>query len=159
VLKTAGSNLALAALAALGAAPLLRRLRTGDGVIAAAAAAVVAFVFVMHLFWQPSIKERAFIVVMPAVIYLMARAASAATENKATRWLVAAVPAAAALSPLLGVSEHFKDRERFGEVAKVYREAGDCDGAPVLAYFRTQQHPAYYPLFTRTALVGAHPKG
>jgi hypothetical protein len=159
LIKTAGSNLALAALAILGAAPLLRRFRAADGVIAAAATAVIAVVFAMHLFWQPSIKERAFIVIMPGVIYLMARAAAAAPQSRTTRRLAAAVPVLAALSPFLFASEHFKDRERFAEVAKVYKGAGDCDGAPVLAYFRTQQHPAYYPLFTRTALVGAHPKG
>lgn len=158
VVKTFGSNLP-AFIAAFLAVPVLARQRDrSDAALLCAVILSVVIAFAIHLFALPAlIKERAFIVIMPAVIWLAVRALSAlAPEQKRARALAAFVPAAAIVSPFLFIPEYFKDREQIGEVREAIANAGDCAGQPVLTYFRpSEQAQDFHALMIGAALKGA----
>lgn len=154
LVKTFGSNLAATILAGTGVAAALRARNVQAGTIAFAVLGTVLGVFTLDLFWTPMIKERAFIVIMPGVVWLMVEAVSHAPQRRWTDALARAIPVVAIVTPLAFAGEHFKDRERFDEVRAVYEAAGHCEDARIYAFFRTYQHPAYFPFFTRAALTG-----
>jgi len=157
LVKTFGSNLALTALAVAGASAAWRLQDRRAVVLVFAVVGAICVVFALHLAWAPLIKERAFIVFMPALIWLMVEAASRAPSGRVTKFLAAAIPIAAMFSPLLFVGEYLKDRERFSEVRAVYERYPSCQNASIYAYFRSYQHEDYYPYFTRMALTGGVP--
>ncbi len=156
-LKTFASNLVATAAALLCAAPLIRRRDPFSPVLALSILATALISFAIHIFWVPLIKERAFTVVMPATTYLLVMAMQSLTpmQTRAAR-LIAFVPLAAALSPVLMVSEYFKDFEHTPEVRRMIAKGGDCAGAPIVAYYRpTDQGDGYAEFMTRRALAGA----
>jgi hypothetical protein len=155
--KTLASNLAATVAAVLCAGALIRRRDPFDAVLALAVVATVLFAFGVHLFWAPLIKERAFIVVMPATSYLLARAMDSVGvgQPRAAR-LIAWVPIVAALSPLLFVTEYFKNFEHTPEVRRMIAKGGDCAGAPIVAYYRpSNQGQDFAEFMTRRVLKGA----
>jgi hypothetical protein len=155
--KTLASNLVATLAALLCAAPLIRRRDPFDGVLALAIVSTVLIAFGVHLFWVPLIKERAFIVVMPATSYLLVRAMASvgAGQPRAAR-LIAWVPLVAALSPLLLVSEYFKNFEHTPEVRQLIAKGGHCAGAPIVAYYRpSDQGQDFAEFMTRRMLAGA----
>lgn len=153
--KTFGSNLAFTVLAILGVGIMARRRDVGMLVLFAAICGTVTSIFILHAFWTPMIKERAFIVIMPAVIWLMQEAARSAPFTKLTRRLIIAIPFVAMITPFLFGAEYFKDREQLGEVRANYRLFDSCDEAEIYAFFRSFHHPEFYPYLTRTALTGS----
>lgn len=158
VVKTFGSNLAAAALLFVTGAALLRRRSAIDLVLALSVASVVAIAFALHLTLIGAlIKERAFIVIMPAIIFLIVRAIDLSASTDRSPRLRAAIPIAALLSPLLFLGEYAKDREHWGEVRAMIRAAGPgCAGAPVIMYNRPSLQAADFHRFvTVTALQGA----
>ena len=155
--KTLASNLAATVVAVLCAAPLIRRRDPFDGVLAGAIVSTVLIAFGVHLFWVQLIKERAFIVVMPATSYLLVRAMDSvgAGQPRAAR-LIAWVPIVAALSPLLMVSEYFKNFEHTPEVRRLIDKGGQCAAAPIVAYYRpSAQGEDFAEFMTRRMLAGA----
>lgn len=158
IVKTLGSNLAAAGVLIVMSAALLRRRSAFDVVLALAFLSAVVIAFILHFTFVPAlIKERAFIVVMPAVIYLTVRATALAEEGGAAPRLRAAVPILAALSPILFLGEYTKDREHWGEARAVIAAAGpSCAGAPVVAFNRVSAQAAdFHPYVTQMALRGA----
>ena len=155
--KTLASNLAATIAAVLCAGALIRRRDPFDAVLAMAIVGTVLIAFGVHLFWVPLIKERAFIVVMPATSYLLVRAMDSVGEGQPrAAWLIGWVPIVAALSPLLMVSEYFKNFEHTPEVRQLIAKSGDCAGAPVVAYYRpTNQAPDFADFMTHRVLAGA----
>ena len=154
--KTLASNLAATIAAVLCAGALIRRRDPFDAVLALAIVGTVLIAFGVHLFWVPLIKERAFIVVMPATSYLLVRAMDSvgAGQPRAAR-LIAWVPIVAALSPLLFVSEYFKNFEHTPDVRKLIASSGQCAGAPVVAYYRpSDQGQDFGEFVTRRVLAG-----
>lgn len=137
IVKTFGSNLAAFIAAGLCAGALIRRRQAIDAVLALAIGSTVLIAFALHLFYTPIIKERGFIVVMPALILLAVRAMGEAGEGQTwARRLIAWTPLVAVVSPFLFVGEFFKDRERLSEVRRLISESGACRDAPVGVYFR-----------------------
>jgi hypothetical protein len=155
--KTLASNIAATLAALLGAGVLARRRDPFDAVLALSIVSTVLIAFAVHLFWVPLIKERAFIVVTPATSYLIVRAMDGLRpDQRRAAWLVRAVPLVAVLSPLLFVSEYFKDFEHTPQVRRLIAEGGACAGAPVVAYYRpTDQGQDFAAFMTRRALAGA----
>ena len=159
--KTLASNLAATVAALLCAGALIRRRDPIDAVLALAIVGTVLIAFGVHLFWVPLIKERAFIVVMPATSYLLVRAMDSvgAGQPRAAR-LIGWVPIVAALSPLLFVTEYFKNFEHTPEVRRLIAKSGDCAGAPIVAFYRpSDQGQDFAEFTTRRMLAGvAHGK-
>ena len=155
--KTLASNLAATIAAVLCTAALIRRRDPFDAVLALAIVGTVLIAFGVHLFWVPLIKERAFIVVMPATSYLLVRAMDSvgAGQPRAAR-LIGWVPIVAALSPLLFVTEYFKNFEHTPQVRQLIAKGGDCAGAPIVAYYRpSDQGQDFAEFMTRRVLAGA----
>jgi hypothetical protein len=157
VVKTFGSNLAAFAAALLCAPLLLRKRDPFDGALAFAVIGTVLVAFAIHLGFVPMIKERAFIVIMPGVIYLMVRSilAWSPAKPRAGR-LIAAIPVVACVTPFLFFGEYFKDREQMDEVRAMIASAGDCAGAPVVMHYRpSEQAQDFHPFMLGMALRGA----
>ncbi|WP_298915724.1 hypothetical protein [uncultured Algimonas sp.] len=137
----------------LGVAGLIGAIRWRDhigGVLLYAALLSVGLAFALHMFAVELIKERAFIVIMPAILYILA----ARLAKRQSRW-TAFVPWAAALTPLLFAPEYFKNREGIPDMqAYLARYAGACDGQPVLAYYRQNAQRHFYPDATRSIMKG-----
>jgi uncharacterized membrane protein len=158
VVKTLLCNVAATAAAFLCLRNLRARNDRAVGVIALAALSVVAIAFALHMFVLPSlIKERAFIVMMPGVLYLMAEAIeSVRPEQRRARWLIGAIPATAVAALPLFSFEYFKDREQVG-AARAYLQAhaAACAGQRVVAYYRPSEQAAdFTEFFTRQELAG-----
>lgn len=158
VVKTMFGNIAATCAALLCVGALARRRDAFSLVIAAAALGTVVFAFVIHLFFVNLIKERAFIVMMPALIYLIAEAIhSVQPTQKRAQWLINAIPIVAIVSLPLFATEYFKDRERVSVVRETiaqYAEA--CDGQPIVFYFRPNEQGADFGSFyTNSVLAGA----
>lgn len=138
VVKTVGSNIAIAAAAAVGAAALWRKRDPIDLALSFAVILLIAIALVVQSAWTPIIKERAIIVIIPALIFLAARAIL--TLSEADKWgkrFVLAAPILAAITPFAFVGEYFKDVERLDEAKAFIRTVGgDCSGAPIVAYYR-----------------------
>ncbi|MCI4643956.1 MAG: hypothetical protein MRY64_04150 [Hyphomonadaceae bacterium] len=156
--KTAFANLALtiAAICGLGAA-----LRGAQGretrPLLWAVGLAVAIAFGVHLFLVAMIKERAFIVIIPPILYL-ASVAVLSLRPEQSRAQVAArwIPLVAALSLPLFSSELFKDRERYGAVRAFLADHPACAGSPILTYERpSDQAQDFSWFFTRSVLAGA----
>lgn len=136
--KLLGSNLAITCAAFAGLGLLLRKRGAVDLVLLGGALLFVLFSAGLDIFWSPMIKERAFLPMIPALIFVMTRAVLSLDPARpwAKRFLAAA-PIVAVISPFLFIPEYFKDREKLLELHAYLRtEAGECAGSPVVAYMR-----------------------
>ncbi len=136
--KLLGSNLAITCAAFAGVGALLRKRTALDLVLLGGAFLFVLLSAGLDIFWSPMIKERAFLPMIPALIFVMARAVLSVDADRpwARRFLVAA-PVMAVISPFLFIPEYFKDREKLLDLHAYLRtEVGDCAGSPVVAYMR-----------------------
>lgn len=158
--KTLGSNLALSIIAILAFPRLYRQREASDTILALSALILVLIVFFIHVFVQPLIKERAFIVIIPALIYLMARAILLSLDadtvhprlKQAVMWL-------AIISPFLFMSEYFKDREKTDQVRAVFTQNLACERAPIAAYYRpSPQGNDFSEFYTRLVLKDLYKK-
>ncbi len=157
VVKTFFSNLPafIAAFLCLGA--LWRKKDPFDAVMGLSIAACVIIPFAIHVFVEPMIKERAFIIIMPAVILLAVRAIGLVGDNQPfAKRMISWVPIAALIAPILFIPEYFKDRERLGEVRAFVAQHPHCAGAPVAIYYREAIQGADWSRFVaHRALKGA----
>lgn len=154
--KLFGSNLALAALFFMSIAALIRRRDPVDRVFGGAVLLTVLAVFTVHMSWQPVIKERSFMIIMPALIYLMTRAAMMEGDGQWRARFKTTMPYVIALSPILFIlaGEYFKDREKMADV-RAQLSVPECYGASVLAYFRpAPEGEGYNEYYTRLSLKG-----
>jgi hypothetical protein len=157
VVKTMVANLFAFIAAGLGLRMLLRRgFDPALAAIGGGALLTVIIAFGVHLFWVSLIKERAFIVMIPAFLYLAAAAIEAiGPDQKRARWLAGAAPAAALVFLPLFSSELFKDRERIGPLRELIAANPTCRGEPVVAYPQPSAQAEDFPIFfTRSALAG-----
>ncbi len=144
--KLLGSNLAITCLVFAGVAALWRSRAAIDRVIVYGTLLFIALCAALDLFYSPMIKERSFTPMIPAIIFLMARAVlSVEPERKWARRFLVAAPILAVISPFLFIPEYFKDRERLGEMREWIRtEAGDCAGSPVITFMRPRWNDDTY---------------
>lgn len=160
--KLIGSNVAVAGAAMLGAAALWRKRETIDSVLLSAALLVIAIALAVHLLWLPLIKERSFIVIMPALIFLAARAILALPlESTTARRLLMAAPFVAAITPFAFIPEYFKDREDLHSTIAFLREKGaNCAGAQIMVFLRRDK--GVFPVAnwtTRHTIEASMPRG
>jgi hypothetical protein len=151
VVKQVGSNVALAGAAILGAAVLWRRRENVDAVLLYAVLVALAVAFAVHLLWLPVIKERSLIVLIPALIFLAARAITVLPlESAAARRLLWAGPFVAALTPFAFIPEYFKDREDLVRTVALLKEKGaNCAGAQIMVFVRRDK--GIFPVAAWTA--------
>lgn len=163
IVKTVFANLFAFIAAGLGFAALWRA-RARDafaGVLLVAIGLTIAISFAVHLTWVSMIKERAFIVIIPALLYLVASAIQhLRRDQKRALWLVKWAPLMAAISLPVFSSELFKDRERIGPVRQLLAQYPQCAGEPVLMVLRrSEQGYDFAEFMARAALKGASPAG
>lgn len=152
--KLAGSNLALAALFIMSFPALIRRREKTDTVLLSAIAASVIAIFVIHITIIPIIKERSFMIIMPALLLLMTRSLLIDKDGVWRARLIKAMPIVIAISPLLFAGEYLKDRERISEVRAVF-DSKTCPGATISAYYRyAPEGPDFAAYFTDYVLSG-----
>jgi len=162
ILKTFIANLALTVAAFMAAGRLSKQRERYDAILLGSMLIVVILAFASQT-TAVSIKERSFIVIIPPLFYLAARALPLAEEKggfaaRAARW----APILAIATPFLFIPEHFKDRERLGEVRESIAAPGTCAGEPMLVFYRpTPQSPGFQPWFNNRVLAptrGGPPK-
>ena len=145
LVKTLASN---PLISILGLGGVIAALRFKDRVAATliwSAVLTSILAFVLHFTFVELIKERAFIVIMPAILFIFARELSSRQSR-----LMKYVPMAAVIMPLLFSGEYFKNREKIPEFQKFIISYGDvCEGAPILAYYRPSTHDDFYPMATQ----------
>lgn len=132
VVKTFGSNFLITFLGigAIWAAILGKK--KSDALLIRAAALTVAIAFIIHLFFIDMIKERAFIVIMPALLWVMAGGV-AATRHKWGKYL----PMVTVVMPFLFIPEYFKNKEKIPELLQAMApHKAQCQDAPLAVYFR-----------------------
>ncbi len=133
--KLIGSNPAAYLIGILSLGALWQLRKPLDFVLAASALATVLVIFIGHMTWMPLIKERAFMVIIPALILLIARAILTAPQDKYKK-LWRALPIICALMPFLFVGEYFKDRERLNDVRTLFLQYPACTRAPIYTFYR-----------------------
>lgn len=149
LVKTFGSNplITFLSLGTLGAA-LTGQHRTDSALIRAVILTVV-LAFVLHLFFVNMIKERAFIVIMPALLWVMAGAISA-TQHKWARF----IPLVTVVMPFLFIPEYFKNKEEIPELlAAMEPYQTFCADQPLAVYYRPALPKDLYP-WTSEKLFG-----
>ena len=159
--KTMFANLPAAICLFLGLAPALsRKDNEALQVIGGAIVVAVLVAFGIHLFHVPLIKERAFIVIIPGLLYLTAASILSLREDQTKALAIARyVPLAAVLSLPLFSSELFKDRERYSEVRAYLRDLPACAASPMLVYERPQEQAWDFSWFyTESVLKGVYTK-
>lgn len=151
VVKTFGSNplILLAGFGGLIAAfSFKQRL---SSILAFGALLTVLIVFAVHFAGLHWIKERAFIVIMPALIFVLARSVADLRigDGMGARF-ASLVPVATLMMPFLFIPEYFKDRERLGDLQRYARShAAACAGQPLLIHYRPSPHDGFQPMVAR----------
>ena len=153
LVKTFGSNLPAFALLIIAGFRVLKRPKAAEVLLWSAVILVTVLSFGIQLLYMPMMKERGFIVIVPALVMLMAMAVIQARDTgRAPRW-TAAVVVYALIAPLLFAPETFKDREEIGKVAELMKSPA-CKGAEVGMYLRqTGSIDDYTEFATRRALA------
>ncbi|MCF6275748.1 MAG: hypothetical protein L3J05_08300 [Robiginitomaculum sp.] len=155
LVKFIGSNPAVYLIAALSLMPLLRQKKPLDLVLAASIVATILLIFIGHMGITPLIKERAFMVIIPAIMLLAARALNLSLNMGSFNKMWRTVPYVCAFMPFLFVGEYFKDREKLGEVRGVFASYPACETAEVLSYYRSfREGEAYSVYYFKKALPG-----
>ena len=159
--KTLGSNLAIAAIAILTLPTLLRQREHSDIIMLGTAVSLVMIVFTIHVFVQPFIKERSFIVIIPSLIYLMTRAILIKLDsNTANPRLFKAAIVMAIITPFLFAGEFFKDREKIDDVRAIFTQYPTCQNAPIATYYRpSPQGDDYAAYYTKISLKNVYKRG
>ena len=153
--KLIGSNPVVYVIAILSVLRLLRQRKALDIVLAGSIIATVLLIFIGHLSVTPLIKERAFMVIIPAIMLLAARALDVSLAAKSFKKLWRVVPVVCVIMPFLFVGEYFKDREKLGDVRAAFAKYPACEIAEVLGYYRTfSEGEAYGAYYFKKALPG-----
>lgn len=102
----------------------------------------------LHVGFVDMIKERAFIVIMPAILWVMAGHLSE-TKHKFGRYL----PLVAAIMPFVFISEYFKNKEEIPELLAAINSYGPaCESAALYVYHRPDPPAAFYEWTSRKVL-------
>jgi hypothetical protein len=158
LVKTVLANCALFGAALCGVAALFRRGRDSlAGALALACCLTIAVAFGIHFAWVPLIKERAFIVIMPAVLYLAAASiAGLRADQKRALLLARAAPIVGVLSLPLFSSQFFGDTDGISRVRALFAAAPQCAGQPVIGVMRrSAQGWGFSDFMMRESLAGA----
>lgn len=134
VVKTFGSNPLITLLGFGGLAAAILGQRKAHTVLLRAVGLTILFAFILHVAFVDMIKERAFIVVMPAILWIMAGHLSE-TQNPLARF----VPWVTVIMPFLFISEYFKDKERFPELMAELNRYEFCQTTDLYVYYRADQ--------------------
>jgi hypothetical protein len=157
IVKTVLANCAAFSAAVLGFAALFGRGRDRLAlVLGLACCLTVAIVFAIHFAWVPLIKERAFIVIMPALLYLAAASIAGlrADQERAVR-LAKAAPIVGLLSLPLFSSQFFGDTDGISTVRALFAAAPQCAGQPVIGVMRrSAQGWGFSDFMMRESLAG-----
>jgi len=140
IVKTFGSN-PLITFLGIGAiwAGLSAR-RTANGALIKAASLTIILAFMLHLFVVDMIKERAFIVIMPALLWVMAGQA-AETDHKWARF----VPLVTIIMPFMFIPEYFKNKEEIPQLrAALEHFEPACANTDLPVYYRPDPPQAFY---------------
>lgn len=120
-----------------------------DSVLIWAALLTTIIAFILHLGVIPLIKERAFIVIMPAILFIFASGVDLQFNHKAARF----IPVVVVIMPFIFMSEYFKDREKIGPLRDYLAPYSDaCSGQPILVYYRPSDQAGFYPEITADIL-------
>jgi hypothetical protein len=163
IVKTVFANLLVFIAAGLGFAALWRA-RHRDPVPTVMLVAIgltVTISFAIHVGWVSMIKERAYIVIIPALLYVVAAAIQHLTPTqRRAAWMVKWAPLAAALSLPVFYSELFKDRENIGPVRAILAQAPECASQTVVMVLRrSEQGWDYADFMARESLKGSSGAG
>lgn len=105
--------------------------------------------FLLHFTFVELIKERAFIVIMPALLFILS-SELVERHSKFMKYL----PIATAVMPILFLGEYFKNREKIPELQKyIASYASECESADLLAYYRPTLQPEFYPMATERIMT------
>lgn len=125
-----------------------------QGILLWSVIGTVLIAFVLHFTFVTMIKERAFVAIMPALLFLISR--NLATLPKGQGWpssFAKYTPMAAAIMPFLFIPEYFKDREKLGEVQAILQQHSvECAGEPILVYNRPSHNYRYGNLVNQRVL-------
>ena len=144
--KTFGSNPLVTFLGIGGIWLALKRKDKLGAVLLWAVLLTIVIAFIVHFSFVALIKERAFSVIMPAILFIFA---AHIAERKSA--LMRYVPWVTAIMPLLFFGECFKNREKIPELqAKLLTYADACQGETVLAYYaKSSLHKDFNPMASR----------
>lgn len=107
-----------------------------DALLLRASLLTVFIAFFIHVFLVDMIKERAFIVIMPALLWIMAGRV-AETQHRWARFL----PLVTAIMPFLFVTEYFKTKEKIPELLQAMGPyQAQCQSEPLAIYYRTKPY-------------------
>lgn len=161
LVKTVFANLMAFIAGCLGLVFLFKR-KSDDVPLMLSGAIVLTILiaFTTHLGVVALIKERAFIVIIPAILYLLSGGMlSLQSHQKKALKMTAWVPFAAIISLPLFSSEFFKDRERVAELQNMLAAAPECEGQPIIAYLRPSQQAEDFSAFMTQKLLNKSVKG
>ena len=103
--------------------------------------------FVLHFTFLTFIKERAYIVIFPALSLQLAVWLS--QQEGAPSRAVKLTPIFAVIMPALFIPEYFKDREQLAAVTKYLQEHEDaCSDFEIYGYFRPSNHDGFSEFVT-----------
>ncbi len=155
VVKTFGSNPLVLFAGFAGVVAALQFKQRLSSILVLAALVTVLVAFAVHFAAVNWIKERAFIVIMPALIFVFTRHISALRIGEGLNAQFASlIPIAALIMPFLFIPEYFKDRERLSDLRQFVRSHADaCRGQPLLMYYRPSVHDDFQPTVARLVLT------
>ncbi|MFC7290832.1 hypothetical protein [Hirschia litorea] len=161
LVKTMFANIMAFIAGCFGLAALLKR-KSDDApiMLIGAIALTILIAFTAHLGLVALIKERAFIVIIPAMLYLLAAGILSLQPHQTKALKMASwVPFAAILSLPLFTSEFFKDRERVADLQSMLQAAPECVGEPIIAYLRPSDQAEDFSAFMTQKLLNPSLQG
>ncbi len=140
LIKTFGSNPLITLLGAGGLLAAILGRRRDHAVLLWAAILTVLCAFILHTVYIDMIKERAFIVIMPAILWILSGQLSE-TRNP----LAKIVPVITAIMPFLFISEYFKNKEEIPELLAAIDSYGPaCESPDLFFYLRPDPPEDFY---------------
>lgn len=148
IVKTLGSNPLITFLGFSGVTAAFRLKQRVYSTLLFSIILTSALAFILHFTFVELIKERAFIVIMPAILYIFS-SEIVKRQMKATKYL----PIVTVIMPVLFLGEYLKNREKIPEMRSFLASyASSCEGAEILAYYRPSLHSEFYPMATQRVL-------
>ncbi|NNE58449.1 MAG: hypothetical protein HKN36_10095 [Hellea sp.] len=140
LVKTFGSNPLITILGFGGILAAIFGRNYRNRVLLGAAGLMLLIALVLHIALADMIKERAFISMMPAVLYIFADHIA----DKESSWMKY-IPLAAVIMPFLFIPEYFKNKERIDEFQAALNSYGPaCETAAIPVLLRPDPPRAFY---------------
>ncbi len=148
IVKTFGSNPLFTFLGFGGLIAAVRGKEPVYRTLLYAAILTVCIGFTIHLAWVDMVKERAFIVIMPAILFILADHC-ANIEHKFMKYL----PWVTAVMPVLFLGEYLKNKEKLGDLHDLIASYGIvCESSEILAYYRPSKPAEFFKFATNRIL-------